>query len=98
MRVADALARTWATSTTRRRESVGRLGKLLDTLGYRNVLARGYALVRDANGQTVRSTAEIEANAVLDIQLADGHIDVLAVPRRTSPRRSRPKAEQGTLF
>ena len=97
-RAADALTRTWATIAARRRDDVARLGKLLDTLGYRNVLARGYALVRDASGQPLRSVAAVDANAVLDIELADGHIEALAAPRRALPRRSRPKAEQGDLF
>ena len=97
-RAGDALARTWAARATQRRDHVARLGKLLDTLGYRNVLARGYALVRDASGHPIRAAGAIEANAVLDIELADGHIEAVAVRRRTTPRKARPKAEQGTLF
>ena len=99
-RAAIALSRAFAAATQRRRDRIERLGKLLDTLGYRNVIARGFALVRDAAGNPVRSAAMVEANAALDIELADGHIEVLATPRRgASPaRRSRAKAEQGTLF
>jgi exodeoxyribonuclease VII large subunit len=48
--------------------------KLLSTLGYHNVLARGFALVRDAEGAMVRSAASVEPGAALDIEFADGHI------------------------
>ena len=97
-RAGGSLTRTWHMAVVRRREGVGRLGKLLETLGYRNVLARGFALVRDGAGRPLRSAGAIEANAVLDIELADGHIDAVATPRRPPSRKPRSKAEQGTLF
>ena len=97
-RAGAALDRVFRAAVERRHERVERLGKLLGSLGYRNVLARGFALVRDGAGRPVRSVGEVEAHAALDIELADGHIDVLAAPRRPAARRPRPKAEQGSLF
>src|SRR5262249_46084122 len=50
--------------------------KLLDSLGYHAVLKRGYALVRDGEGRTVRSVAQVAAGQRLDIELGDGNLDV----------------------
>ena len=83
-----------------RRERLDRFGQLLNTLGYRQVLARGFALVRDADGQPVRSLIEAQAaTATLDIEFVDGHMDVTSASSMM-PRRAKPKtrAEQGSLF
>ena len=70
--------------------------KLLASLGYQGVLQRGYALVRDSEGRTLRSAAQIAAGQLLDIELADGHVDArrsVAAAHRVvqsrSPRRDR---------
>ncbi len=95
-----ALDRLWQAGTSRRLERLERFGRLLYSLGYRNVLARGFALVRDSDGYPLRSVTGLTANAALDIELADGHIAVLATPPRatTAPRKPRLRADQGTLF
>jgi exodeoxyribonuclease VII large subunit len=82
--------------------------KLLHTLGYENVLARGFALVRDAKGGMVRSAASVQLGEALDIQFSDGHIDAQAtatskdvgtavakpkVARSKSPRIAKPKPD-----
>src|SRR6202030_2333013 len=43
--------------------------KLLASLGYQEVLRRGYALVRDGAGRTLRSVAEATPGKRLDIEL-----------------------------
>lgn len=53
-------------------------GQLLVMLSYQSVLQRGYALVRDGAGRPVRSVAEVAPGSALDIELADGRIDVTA--------------------
>lgn len=58
----------------RARHRLDAQGKLLGTLGYHNVLARGFALVRDGQGAMVRSAGAVHEGEVLDIQFADGHI------------------------
>ena len=47
--------------------------QLLGTLGYRQVLARGFALVRDADGRPLHRAADVAEGARLDIEFADGH-------------------------
>lgn len=77
--------------------------KLLETLGYHNVLARGFALVRDAEGSMVRRASEVKAGAALDIEFADGHVGAHAdaSPRKEAARkkpRSGHSDKQGTLL
>ena len=77
--------------------------KLLETLGYHNVLARGFALVRDANGGMVRRASEVTSGASLDIEFADGHVGAHADARPRRPEGERRKKrgdhdKQGTLL
>jgi exodeoxyribonuclease VII large subunit len=77
--------------------------KLLETLGYHNVLARGFALVRDAEGAMVRRASEVRAGAALDIEFADGHVGAHADARpRKEEERKKPRGgdsdKQGTLL
>ena len=73
--------------------------KLMRSLSYKNVLARGYALVRDGAGQPLRSAA-IASGTPIDIEFADGHVAAVtgggAAPKR--PRKPAPRTAQGSLF
>jgi exodeoxyribonuclease VII large subunit len=62
----------------RRRTRLAGLGHLLGSLSYRAVLARGYALVRDAGGDPVRSARAVAAGQALALQFADGTVAVHA--------------------
>ncbi|MCA1297676.1 exodeoxyribonuclease VII large subunit [Stappia indica] len=86
--------------------------KLLDSLSYKNVLARGYALVRDADGQPVRSAKTVAAGSALSVEFGDAsRLDVMAMsgdgksppPRKAKPARAKASAKsapkgQGSLF
>jgi exodeoxyribonuclease VII large subunit len=78
--------------------------KLLETLSYQNVLARGFALVRSADGAMIRRAAEVEAGAALDIEFADAHISAHAdanprkVEGKPGPRSRRRDEKQGRLL
>ncbi len=65
-------------------------GKLLNSLGYRGVLARGYAVVTDAEGAVVRLAATVAAGQSLSIEFVDGrigaHADGDSVPMAPAPR------------
>ncbi len=97
--VATGLARAWDVLVTTRHGRLGNLAKLLETLGYRQVLSRGFALVRDGEGKPLRSARGTPATTFLDIEFVDGHIDVMttgsARPRRS---RAKPRFEQDSLF
>ncbi|MBI1383626.1 MAG: exodeoxyribonuclease VII large subunit [Rhizobiales bacterium] len=53
-------------------------GKLLESLSYQGVLARGYAVVRNASGVPVARVAGIGEGDRLEIELADGRIGAVA--------------------
>ena len=100
-RAAVALRRAWLAASQARHDKLDRCGRLLTTLGYKQVLARGFALVRDAEGRPLRAAAEIADDAALDIEFLDGHIGVRTGDRSPPQvRKPRPKLkiEQGSLF
>jgi len=83
-RLDRARARSIYTGLDRARRRLDAQSKLLATLGYHNVLARGFALVRSQDGAMLRRAAEVESGAALDIEFADGHLGAHADPRGTS--------------
>lgn len=62
-----------------RRGQLSSLEKLLSSLSYQSVLQRGFALVRDEEGRTVRSASAVSPGSRLDIELGDGHIEAEAI-------------------
>ena len=77
--------------------------QLLNSLGYHNVLARGFTLVRDSEGLMLRRAAEVSAGERLDIEFADGHVSAQADggdrKAAASSKRNRARDEkQGTLL
>jgi exodeoxyribonuclease VII large subunit len=88
----------------RRRDKLVSLAQLLGTLGYRSVLARGFALVRDVNGRPLRRVSELEPGDRMSLQFADGYMPAVAgeAPGRLRPAPRRlPRqagANQESLF
>jgi exodeoxyribonuclease VII large subunit len=87
----------------RRSQRLGAQGKLLEALGYHNVLARGFTLVRAADGTMLCRAEEVRPGAALDIEFADGHVAAHADPReRREPvpkaRRKPVDENQGNLI
>jgi exodeoxyribonuclease VII large subunit len=97
---------------TRLKDSAAKLDglqKLLKSLSYKDVLARGYAVVRDAEGQPIRSASAVETGEALSVELADGTLDAVAMsggsapkkPKTSAPKKAasqKPAAGQGSLF
>ncbi len=105
--LAERLDRAYLARLTQEKARVDGLQKLLKSLSYKDVLARGYAVVRDDSGQPVRSAAAVSSGAALSIELADGSIDAVATSggpdtRGAKPKRKKPDAgkpvDQGSLF
>ncbi|MGA0596599.1 exodeoxyribonuclease VII large subunit [Enterovirga sp. CN4-39] len=69
---------------------------LLASLGYRSVLARGYALVRDDRDTVIHAAAEVAPGQSLTIEFADGIRRVQAEGAR--PRRRPDPLVQTSLF
>jgi len=113
MRIARCHERVEALTVRARRSVLARVAqhrrhldgcsKLLASLSYHGVLQRGYALVRDSDGRTVRSAREIAAGQQIDIELADGRVGAQALSsgarhgakRRAAARRP-PRTKGGT--
>ena len=57
---------------------IERAERLLAAFSYREVLKRGFALVRDDKGQPVRAAAQVASGAALDIEFADGRLAATA--------------------
>jgi exodeoxyribonuclease VII large subunit len=103
-----------AAGHARRTARLAGLAQLLGSLGYRNVLARGFALVRDADGHPLRAAAQVGDGMRLALEFADGRIGATADgtaapgdettpvrPKAESPRRPKTRdggAGQGSLF
>ncbi len=59
-----------------KRRALEAQGKLLASLSYQGVLARGFAIVRDGTGAMVRASAGLVAGIALEIEFADGRTPV----------------------
>jgi exodeoxyribonuclease VII large subunit len=90
----------------RKEERFAKAGQLLGALGYKQVLNRGFAVVRNAAGQPLRSAVIAGAESRLNIEFADGKVDVTpgvdGVPEATksASRAAKPRSgsDQGSLF
>jgi len=87
------------------RDARGRLeqvGKLLDTVSYKSVLARGFALVTDANGKLIRGSGQVHPGEPITVELAadDRIAAIVAGAPGGARRRTRAEAtqEQESLF
>ena len=79
--------------------------RMLSTVSYQSILQRGFAVVRDADGETVKLAASVRPGASLSIQFADGVAGAVATgsaeppkPRPKAPAKDRSGGQQGSLF
>ncbi len=92
-------------------ERLDRLDRMRQTLGYRETLRRGYAVVRDAQGRLVTQAARAQAAEALEIEFHDGRAAVRpagpaggATPPKEAAQPARKRGagtlppEQGSLF
>jgi exodeoxyribonuclease VII large subunit len=71
-----------------RRERLQAESKLFSSLNYRSVLARGFAVVRDASGKALPLAVHVKPGTKLKLEFSDGTVDATA----NAP------SKQGTLF
>ena len=86
--------------TTQARSNLSGLSKLLDTVSYKGVLARGFALVTDPSGRLVRNKDQVTPGQLLNIEVANGQIGatVSGAPLRRRTRVTDPGDDQESLF
>jgi exodeoxyribonuclease VII large subunit len=103
---ADRARRAVRSLLARHAARVERAERLLAAFSYREVLGRGFALVRDGEGRPLRAAAGVSSGMRLDIEFADGHVGAIAdgenrlqaAPRRNPGRRGGGAGGQGSLF
>ncbi|MEM6381537.1 MAG: exodeoxyribonuclease VII large subunit [Pseudomonadota bacterium] len=105
---ARRLARSIGVLQARKRDHLTQRAQLLDAFNYRNVLTRGFAVVRDNTGAPIRSVQALDQAGVFAVELADGHREASLVSsdkaERAKPARTkrvvdaRPTPKQETLF
>ncbi len=114
-RLSDRLANLMRHADSALTHRLGRLradtqaqNRVLESLSYKNVLQRGYAVIRDAEDRPLSRAAAIGPREAISIQFADDCVDAVTgeatAPDAASPvkkRASKPKSEpptQGSLF
>ena len=105
LRETQALAKRLHPATRRlfdqRRERLDARGRLLESYAYKNVLARGFALVRDGDGALVRRAKATPASGPGKLEFADGAKEIhfgAAPPDQKKPAKKAAKPRQQTLF
>ncbi len=86
--IASRANRALVQLVSKRRDRFTAEAKLFQSLNYKSVLARGFAVVRDAAGKPVRAAADIRSGAALAIEFADGEVQA----------RAGKATDQGSLF
>lgn len=103
LRLAERARRALLTTLQRLEARVTHSGQLLGALSYRGVLARGFALVRDAQGHAVHAASGVAPGARLDLEFSDGRVAatadgertaVPAPPQETKPPETKPRETQ----
>lgn len=65
-----------------RLEAIARIGGALGHLNPESVLARGFAMVRDADGTVIASAAVMTKGKTINLRLADGEVDASVLAMR----------------
>lgn len=89
----------------RARTKLSQAERLMATLSHKAVLARGFALVRDADGAVLKRVADVATGAALSIEFADGVANAVATsgdakakPAAKPAPRAKEPGNQGSLF
>ncbi|AJY45736.1 exodeoxyribonuclease VII large subunit [Martelella endophytica] len=93
------------------RTSLSGQQRVLNSLSYKNVLARGFAVIRDGDNRPVPRAAGLAPGAAVEIEFADGRVSAVtgdgsaapaepeARPRKkAAPKPTKKPPEQGSLF
>ncbi|MBV9571087.1 MAG: exodeoxyribonuclease VII large subunit [Alphaproteobacteria bacterium] len=99
----DRLVRCKRARMAERQAQLESVARILETVSYRNVLERGFTLVRGNDGELKRRAANLSSGEELIITFADESTSAVAIgpPRQPLHRSGRPKKivkEQGNLF
>lgn len=89
----------------RLRGRVVQADRLMASLSHKAVLARGFALVKDADGVVIKQAAEVASGMALSLEFADGTADAVAISGTAKPKavakpaaKAKEPGNQGSLF
>jgi exodeoxyribonuclease VII large subunit len=104
----NAAQRAMRTYLDQRTARLERAERLLVAFSYRDVLKRGFALVRDAEGRPLHAAADVPTGLRLEIEFADGRVGAVADGDARPAPAAKPKPRgkgggsgpggQGSLF
>lgn len=114
----EAAAKDLKAQTARLSQAGGRLfdpfgqrleyaGRMLESLSFKSVLNRGYAVVRDAQGQVVTQASQLDEGQEIDIEFKENQHVGAVTEGKTSPKpqktpkkskKSTESSSQGKLF
>ena len=82
------------------RKSLEGLSRVLETLSYRGVLERGFALVTGEDGKVRRRADQVKGGEGLTLRFADGETSAVATSGSATPKpkTKKPAKDQGSLF
>jgi exodeoxyribonuclease VII large subunit len=101
LRTGDRLASAIERSITLSKAKLESKAQLFDSLNYKSVLKRGYALVWDAAGHPVRSPEEVADGQALTLEFAGGRAEATGgrgAARAKSTKAKTAPEDQGALF
>jgi len=85
-----------SSSLSDRRTGLNQAGKLLLSLSYKSVLARGYAVIKDASGQLVHERAALSPGDGVSIEFADGAVDATIAGSPPLKKKPKPQSDSGS--
>ncbi len=74
------------------------LARLLQSYHYKQILARGFALLRDENGRVIKSASLLLPGKNISIELADGNKDAVITGAKLMKSKNATRPGQGSLF
>ena len=94
------LAASLLTSVTQtmadRRNALSQASKLLVSLSYKSVLARGYAVIKDEAGNLVQDRAALNPGDAVAIEFADGAVGATIAGSPVIKKKPRPPSDDGS--
>jgi len=95
----DRAARAYGARHAAAAGALAALTRLLDSISYKAVLARGFALVRGEDGHLRRRAAALASGEALTLIFADGEAPATASGKADKPVKAKKSpADQGSLF
>ena len=95
--VSRRFAQIVSSEVAARRERLDALDRLRETLGYKETLRRGYAVVRDGD-QVVTTKSDASKAMHLEIEFKDGRMSLTRGAAAAKAKKTPSSKDQGTLF